>query len=111
MKVTNHTPSQAEALAQSKATEKSDKAKATGKGIDATRTGAAAGARENVQISEQARMMQRANEIANSVPDFRADKVAALKQSIQNGTYKVDAREIADRLVDEHLKDFDKNPA
>jgi len=110
MKVTQNTPPASHAVDASKASEKSEKAKATGSRTDAPQSAARASAREAVQISEDARLMQRANEIAHASPDLRADKVAALKQAIQSGTYRVDAREIADRLVDEHLKDFSKSP-
>jgi flagellar biosynthesis anti-sigma factor FlgM len=35
----------------------------------------------------------------------RADRVAELKKAIQSGTYKVDARKIADKMVDSSLEE------
>ena len=62
------------------------------------------------EISDNARLMQHATEIANAAPDVRKDKVEALKKAIASGTYHVDSAAIADKLVDEHLSsDFGKN--
>ncbi len=36
-----------------------------------------------------------------ALPDVRHDKVAALKESIESGTYVVDAVKIAQRMIDE----------
>ncbi|NBV49938.1 flagellar biosynthesis anti-sigma factor FlgM [bacterium] len=64
----------------------------------------------SVEISEHAQLMKQASEIAKSTPDIRWDKVNALKQSIKNGTYQVESSKVADRLVDEHVRnDFGKN--
>lgn len=64
----------------------------------------------NVEISDGAQLMRQASDIAKATTDIRKEKVAELKKNIQNGTYHVEAREIADRLVDEHLSaDFGKN--
>lgn len=66
--------------------------------------------KSNVEISDGALLMRQASEIAKNSPDIRADKVAALKAQIQNGSYRVDAKAVADKLVDEHLgADFGKN--
>jgi negative regulator of flagellin synthesis FlgM len=70
----------------------------------ANRTGA------DVEISDNAKLMRQASDIAKSTTDNRKEKIAALKKSIQEGSYQVDAKEIADRLVEEHLNaDFGKN--
>ncbi|NDG27169.1 MAG: flagellar biosynthesis anti-sigma factor FlgM [Proteobacteria bacterium] len=54
--------------------------------------------------------MKQAMETAQNTPDIRRDKVEMLKKSIREGTYHVDSAAIADRLVDEHLRnDFGKN--
>lgn len=63
-----------------------------------------------VQISEDARLVRKAIELAHTTPEVRADKVAELKERIRNGAYQVSAESIADRLVDEHFRtDFGKN--
>ena len=64
----------------------------------------------SVEISDRARLMNQASSVAKAAPDVRADKIAALKQSIQNGSYQVDSGKVADRLVDEHFgSHFGKN--
>ena len=64
----------------------------------------------SVDISDTARFMKQASDIAHSVPDIRADKVQDLKKRIAEGNYKVDSAKIADKLVEEHLiSDFGKN--
>lgn len=64
----------------------------------------------DVEISDGAQLMRQASEIAKSSGGTRQEKIDALKKSIQSGTYQIDAKEIADRLVEEHLNsDFGKN--
>jgi len=59
--------------------------------------------------SFDAKMMQKAGELMKTVPDVREEKVRELKKKIKDGTYKVDAKKTADRLVEEHLKvNFEK---
>src|SRR5688572_14608329 len=59
--------------------------------------------------SADATLMQKAGEIMKTVPDVREKKVQDLKKKIKDGTYKVDAKKVADRLVDEHRKvNFEK---
>lgn len=81
-------------------------------GIEAFSTpgGTAVRSGAEVEISDTAKLMRQASDIAQGSADIRRDKIAALKKSIQDGTYEVDAREIAERLVEEHLNaDFGKN--
>ncbi len=64
----------------------------------------------SVEISENARLMKKAEEIAKGAPENRADKIAALKKAIANGTYQVAADKLAEKILDEHLgSDFGKN--
>lgn len=62
-----------------------------------------AGSTDKVEISAKAKDAVRAQNIARGAPDVDEAKVARLKAAIQNGSYKVDADKVADRLVDEHL--------
>ncbi|MGE0527352.1 MAG: flagellar biosynthesis anti-sigma factor FlgM [Bdellovibrionales bacterium] len=55
-----------------------------------------------VNVSERAQMMQKAKDIASATTVDEA-KVARLQKMIDEGRYSVDAKDIADRLVDEHL--------
>ena len=60
-------------------------------------------------VSADASLMQKAGELMKTVPDVREKKVQDLKKKIKDGTYKVDSKKVADRLVDEHLKvNFEK---
>ncbi|RME18589.1 MAG: flagellar biosynthesis anti-sigma factor FlgM [Bdellovibrio sp.] len=56
-----------------------------------------------VDLSKEVSAYQKAREIA-SKDDIDYKKVNRLQKLIDEGKYNVDAREIADRLVDEHLK-------
>ncbi len=56
-----------------------------------------------VAMSPQAQAMQKAKAIASKDTVDEA-KVARLQKLIDEGKYKVDAKAVADRLVDEHLK-------
>lgn len=102
MKVTNQTQNQLQNVAAKKA----DKAKASAPGLDKVKSNqsdSAAGASE-VAMSSRARDMQKIKEIAmKSTPDVDEAKVAKYQQLIDSGKYKVDARAVADRMVDEHL--------
>ncbi len=53
-----------------------------------------------VQFSSRALELHAAMEAARSAPDVREDKVADARQKIANGTYKVDADQIARRMLD-----------
>jgi negative regulator of flagellin synthesis FlgM len=58
-----------------------------------------------VELSPRAKDMQKIKEVAkNSTPDVDDAKVAKFQRLIDSGQYKVDAKSVADRLVDEHLK-------
>ena len=45
-------------------------------------------------------------QILEELPDVRQDKVEKLRKQIQQGSYKVDAGRIADRILEEALKDL-----
>jgi negative regulator of flagellin synthesis FlgM len=64
-----------------------------------------AGGSESVKsdISTRGKEMARATAAAHSAPDVREDRIAELKKRISEGSYKVDANAVADRLVEDHL--------
>lgn len=64
-----------------------------------------------VEISDEARLMSRAMEAVRNAPNYTTtERVQSIKRSVQDGSYKVDAEKIADRLIDEHLMShFGKN--
>lgn len=56
-----------------------------------------------VEVSPKALEAKRIKELAMAAPDVDEAKVAKFRQLIDEGKYKVDAKAVADRLVDEHL--------
>lgn len=80
--------------------------------IDRERAEAAVKARkaeatgDKVAISEDAALRSVAVRAAMAEPDTRAEKIAALKAQIQNGTYEPDNKKIAEGIVREDLSIF-----
>lgn len=72
----------------------------------ATRDAAAnegAPASDSTGITSNARELSQAREVVEASPEVRAEKVAALKAAIANGTYSADPREIARSLLEKGL--------
>ena len=106
MKVSNQVPVQSQGIEKTKESKSSSKANTD---VSLKDSGAAMGG-ASVEISDHAQLMKQASEIARNAPEIRADKVAMLKKSIQDGTYHVESSDISDRLVDEHFRNhFGKN--
>jgi negative regulator of flagellin synthesis FlgM len=58
---------------------------------------------DTVVISDAAKRIQEAKVQLDNIPDVREEKVAQLKEQVDNGTYQVDAEKTADKLIKEHL--------
>jgi negative regulator of flagellin synthesis FlgM len=54
---------------------------------------------DSLSVSDRGRVMAVASLAVRSAADVRADRVAALKAAIADGTYNADPREIAARLL------------
>ena len=54
---------------------------------------------DKVSFSNVGKDMQIAKTALSNVPDIREDRVAELKASIDNGTYKVSPESFADKLI------------
>ena len=65
---------------------------------------------DTVVISDAAKRIQEARAKLDDIPDVREEKVAELRNQIQNGTYQADAEKTADKLLKEQLGNvvFDK---
>ena len=64
----------------------------------------------DVEISEEAKILQRATQAVRDLPPTNTERIAELKKSIQSGTYKVDVEGLAEKIINEHLQsDFGKN--
>jgi len=59
------------------------------------------------EISTRGKDIANASALAKAAPDSREDKIAELKRRIADGSYKVDANAVADRMVNEHLATAD----
>ena len=59
----------------------------------------------NVKWSSEAKLANEALALAKAAPDARTDKVANIKAAIANGTYKVDSKAVADRMIQSSLED------
>lgn len=56
-----------------------------------------------VDLSQRAQDMKKIKDLAMAGADVNLDKVARLQKLIDEGKYKVDAKAVADRMVDEQL--------
>ena len=84
-------------------TNKADGAKRTGEKSLLEGLGTSKGGdTSKVSVSDRAQSMQKAKDIASKSGVDEA-KVARLQKMIDEGNYKVDAKAVADRLVDEQL--------
>jgi negative regulator of flagellin synthesis FlgM len=54
---------------------------------------------DTVVISDAAKRIQDAKADLDTLPDVRADKVAEIKSSIENGTYKIQPDKIANKMI------------
>lgn len=54
--------------------------------------------RDELQLSSGAKFHQIAMAELKNIPDIREDKVAAIKESIESGTYSVDSKAIAEKI-------------
>ena len=73
-------------------------------GTDAKpKSATAGGAQDTVALSRSAREMHAADLYMQSIPDVRHEKVLALKQQVEAGTYHVDAKGIAVKLLQESI--------
>ena len=58
---------------------------------------------DTVVLSDMAKTVQDAQTQLESIPDVREEKVAALKEQIENGTYEIDAEKLADKMLRDSL--------
>ena len=58
--------------------------------------------RDEVQISQAGRDYQVAKQAVAEAPDVREDKVAALKNKIASGNYKVETGDFAAKLLEKY---------
>jgi negative regulator of flagellin synthesis FlgM len=63
---------------------------------------------DRVELSTSSRLIQKIQEAAQAAPDVRAEKVAALKEQVDNGTYQVSSEDIAGKMLKNFLLEMNK---
>ena len=87
-----------------KAEKASEKVKTTeAKGHQAVSIAPEVSDSSKVELSSRAKDVQKIKDLALASPDVDPAKVDKFQKLIDSGKYKVDAKAIADKLVDEHL--------
>ena len=66
---------------------------------DASGTKAETSAKPEVSLSSQAQTLSRLESSIQSVSDVDSDRVAEIKKAIADGSFKIDADSIADRML------------
>ncbi len=59
-------------------------------------------AKDEVQISETGKDFQIAKMALQEAPDVREEKIAAIKSSMDAGTYKVDSSDFANKVIQKY---------
>lgn len=72
---------------------------ATGSSAESEAAVKARGRQDVLNLSNRGRIVAEAARAVSQSSDVRAERVAALKAAIANGTYSSNAREIAQRLI------------
>jgi negative regulator of flagellin synthesis FlgM len=58
---------------------------------------------DKVVLSQEAKKVQEAKKLIDSIPDIREEKVAEIKAQIENGTYQVEEKKLAAKMIKESL--------
>jgi len=60
-------------------------------------------AEDKVVLSQEAKKIQEAKKLMDSIPDIREEKVAEIKAQIEDGTYQVEEKKLAAKIIKESL--------
>ncbi len=58
---------------------------------------------DRVALSPEAKIMQEAIKVLETLPDVREEKVAQIRERIEDGTYQVDGRKVAEKMINESI--------
>lgn len=61
---------------------------------------------DEVEISKVGRDISVAREAVKKTPDIRQDKVNNIIERMESGTYDIDAKEVANKIVDKYFDKF-----
>jgi len=107
MKITHNKVGQNLNLTDSSKSDRADGVKNKAAGLadkaDAL-TSSTLGESSRVELSPRAQEAKRIKELAMSDTDVDEAKVAKFRKLIDEGKYNIDAKAIADKMVDEHLE-------
>lgn len=59
-----------------------------------------------VDFSERSKNIQRIQQVLQSQPDVRSDKVKAIKEKIEEGTYEIDFEDTAGKIMNSFFDDM-----
>ncbi len=59
--------------------------------------------KDEVVLSPEAKQIQKAKELIDSLPDIREEKVEEIRSRIEEGTYEIDGEKIALKMIEESL--------
>ena len=54
------------------------------------------------------RLIQQLHKAVDETPEVREDRVAAMRRALQNGTLNLRGKDLADKLLDETLRDSER---
>lgn len=60
---------------------------------------------DRLELSIQSREISQLDEMIRSTPDVREERIAEVRQAIENGTYNVKAEKIAEKIIGGNLLD------
>jgi len=60
---------------------------------------------DKVVLSPKAKEVQEATKLIKELPDIREEKVAKLKEQVDQGTYRIDGKKIAFKILKESILD------
>jgi negative regulator of flagellin synthesis FlgM len=60
-------------------------------------------AEDKIELSAEALEIKQFEEKAQLLPDTRPEKIAAIKTSLENGSYQIDTEKLAEKLLDEMM--------
>ncbi|MDD2902934.1 MAG: flagellar biosynthesis anti-sigma factor FlgM [Syntrophales bacterium] len=54
---------------------------------------------DNIQLSQRARLMQKASKVIAETPDVRQERIDPLKEAVDQGSYPVDPQKVANSMI------------
>ena len=63
---------------------------------------------DKLQISVQPKETKKINDVLQTIPDVRADRIAELKKLVQENRYQVDCEALAEKMIGQMIIDLIK---